>query len=71
MIVRDKYKKWLQVEWREAAGKICPACYAICPKSAISMVEDEEGFEYPQIDEEKCIRCYQCMKVCSFKVAEE
>ena len=27
----------------------CTACYAICPKEAISMVEDEEGFEYPQI----------------------
>ena len=26
------------------------------------MVEDEEGFEYPQIDESKCVRCYQCIK---------
>ena len=32
----------------------CTACYAICPQSAISMVEDEEGFEYPKIDENKC-----------------
>ena len=46
----------------------CTACYAICPKEAISMVEDEEGFEYPQIDESKCVRCYQCLKVCPFKV---
>ena len=23
----------------------CTACYAICPKDAISMVADEEGFE--------------------------
>lgn len=45
----------------------CTACYAICPKEAISMVEDEEGFEYPQIDESKCVRCYQCLKVCPFK----
>ena len=37
----------------------CTACYAICPKEAISMVEDEEGFEYPQIDESKCVRCYE------------
>ena len=29
----------------------CTACYAICPKMAISMVEDEEDFDYPQIDE--------------------
>lgn len=47
----------------------CAACYAICLKKAISLVEDEEGFEYPQIDENKCIRCYQCVKVCPIKVA--
>ncbi len=45
----------------------CSACYAICPKDAINMVEDNEGFEYPKIDEEKCIICYQCVKVCPFK----
>lgn len=45
----------------------CTACYAICSKEAISMVEDEEGFEYPVIDDSKCIRCYQCIKVCPFK----
>ena len=47
----------------------CTACYAICPKEAISMVEDEEGFEYPQIDESKCVRCHQCIKVCPIKAA--
>ena len=47
----------------------CTACYAICPKEAISMVEDEEGFEYPQIDESKCVCCYQCIKVCPIKAA--
>lgn len=46
----------------------CTACYAICPQKAISMLEDEEGFEYPHVNEEKCIKCYLCMKVCSFKV---
>ena len=47
----------------------CTACYAICPNDAISMVEDEEGFEYPQIDESKCVRCCQCIKVCPIKAA--
>ena len=32
----------------------CTACYAVCPKSAIAMLEDSEGFDYPVIDEEKC-----------------
>ena len=45
----------------------CTACYAICPKAAISMKPDEEGFEYPVIDEKKCIICYQCLKVCPIK----
>ena len=49
----------------------CTACYSICPKAAISMVEDGEGFEYPQIDESKCIFCYQCLKVCPFKIEKE
>lgn len=46
----------------------CTACYAICSKKAIDMVEDGEGFEYPKIDERKCIRCFQCVKVCPMKL---
>lgn len=49
----------------------CTACYAICPKGAISMKEDEEGFEYPQIDEAKCVRCGRCLKVCPVKEAKK
>ena len=48
----------------------CTACYAICPKDAIFMEEDEEGFEYPQIDESKCVCCYQCIKVCPIRSAK-
>lgn len=31
------------------------------------MVPDGEGFAYPQVNEEKCIKCGKCDKVCSFK----
>lgn len=42
----------------------CTACMNICPKNAIKMIEDEEGFKYPQIDKEKCINCGACTKIC-------
>lgn len=45
----------------------CTACCNICPKGAISMVPDEEGFEYPVIDLEICIRCERCLKICPIK----
>lgn len=32
--------------------------------------EYEEDFEYPRIDESKCVRCYQCIKVCPIKAAQ-
>ena len=46
----------------------CTACYAICPKSAIHMEEVEEGFEYPRINEDQCVRCHMCLKVCPIKL---
>lgn len=45
----------------------CTACYAICPKKAITMEEDSEGFEYPLVNDEVCIRCYKCLTVCPIK----
>lgn len=43
----------------------CGTCALRCPKSAIEMVEDGEGFLYPHINKEKCINCGLCEKVCS------
>ena len=48
----------------------CTACYAICHQNAISMQPDEKGFDYPIIDYSKCIRCFQCIKVCPIKKAK-
>lgn len=45
----------------------CSACYAICPKQAISMLMDEEGFYYPKIDHSQCIACKLCINVCPMK----
>lgn len=42
----------------------CFACMQRCPKHCISMVEDEEGFLYPKVDETECVNCGLCEKVC-------
>lgn len=42
----------------------CTACYAICPKGAIGMRRDAEGFLRPVITNEKCVHCGLCEKAC-------
>lgn len=42
----------------------CGACKNICPKNCITMVPDKEGFLYPSLDEDMCINCDMCEKVC-------
>lgn len=44
----------------------CTACESICPKDAISMQPDALGFLYPKVDENKCIQCGACVRVCQF-----
>lgn len=42
----------------------CGACYSICPRNCISMVEDEEGFLYPKVDTDSCVACGLCEQTC-------
>lgn len=42
----------------------CGACKAICPKGAIVMEADAEGFPAPRIAAEKCVSCGLCEKSC-------
>lgn len=42
----------------------CGACASICPKGAIAMRPDEEGFLYPAVDAVLCISCDVCEKRC-------
>lgn len=44
----------------------CTACMNSCPKKAIIMKEDEEGFLYPSINKELCVECGICKSVCPF-----
>lgn len=42
----------------------CTACASICKNNCISMIADEYGFCYPQIDESACISCNLCQSIC-------
>lgn len=42
----------------------CHACMSVCPKKAIQMKEDTEGFLYPEIKNELCVNCGLCEKSC-------
>lgn len=41
----------------------CSLCEYVCPKNAIKMVTDN-GFVYPEIDNELCVDCKKCQKLC-------
>lgn len=42
----------------------CFACQNICPKEAITMQIGKNGHIFPSVQEEKCIRCNLCKKIC-------
>ncbi|MEY8387821.1 polysaccharide pyruvyl transferase family protein [Oscillospiraceae bacterium 38-13] len=42
----------------------CSACSAACPRDAISLVRDREGFAFPEVDPALCVHCGKCTAVC-------
>lgn len=42
----------------------CGLCFNICPKNAIHMQENFEGFLEPVVDIDSCIDCGLCLKLC-------
>lgn len=48
----------------------CEACYNACPNESIRMKSDEEGFLYPQVNQDTCVNCGLCEKVCPISSCE-
>lgn len=44
----------------------CSACVTSCPVRCIDFNEDEQGFNYPIVDNVRCINCGMCEKVCLY-----
>lgn len=49
----------------------CTACEKICPDNAIEMVQDIEGFYFPEINDENCTKCGLCQKTCPYNKKTE
>ena len=67
--MKNKEKPILFEQKEDCCG--CTACAAVCPRDAIRMTADTEGFLYPVINEKLCVACYQCVKVCPIKQAKK
>ena len=52
----------IQIPPNDCCG--CFACVNACPKGAISMNSDKEGFLYPRINQSLCVHCNLCTKAC-------
>ena len=52
------------VRARKADCTGCGACVSVCPKNAIRMRQDEEGFLYPSVDGARCVGCDLCERRC-------
>lgn len=42
----------------------CEACAQVCPKQAVKLQADKEGFRYPVIDQSLCVNCGLCRQIC-------
>lgn len=49
----------------------CRSCEQSCPKKCITFRENSEGFLYPVIMEDSCIKCGICLKRCPISMEEE
>lgn len=67
----------MQIDWIGNMGIVlfenkktccgCSACASICPKGAIEMKPDDQGFIYPVINPNLCVSCGACKKVCAYQ----
>lgn len=58
----------LYTEKKNCCG--CGACVEVCPKNAIHMAADSDGYMYPEVDTKACIGCKVCVTRCHYRNPE-
>lgn len=58
----DNKKEITLASYERCTG--CMACRSSCPTAAIQLTQDKLGFYYPIINENLCVACQKCTKVC-------
>lgn len=49
----------------------CSACVKVCPRQALTFKIDNEGFNYPILNDALCVECGLCEKVCPMQHDEK
>lgn len=60
----DNREKYVTNSGKDCCG--CLACVNVCPVKAIKVEIDEKGFWYPKVNQNVCVKCGKCKKVCAF-----
>lgn len=63
-MVQKSNRENIMITGGECVG--CRSCEQVCPTGCIVFKPDEEGFLYPKVEEEQCIRCGKCLRHCRF-----
>ena len=49
----------------------CGVCHDVCPVNAIVMQEDKNGYKYPDINPDVCLKCGKCRRTCPLSNQEK
>lgn len=58
----NEFNNIMDVSKKQCSG--CLACKQVCPKQCIEIIENDEGFCYPIVNENECIKCKKCINRC-------
>ena len=65
MVQGNERKSTIQIIVGQGLCIGCGICAALCPKTALTIVECEEtGMYLPRLDSSKCIHCGICLRIC-------